>query len=102
MVERGGEVAALPRRPRRQLGPADPLDPGAAIAVRRQAGGNSLMGNPGDFFWGGAAGTYMMGDPAEHMFVVWMLQAPKKNAGIRGTLRNMIYGAIDESRVPAN
>lgn len=74
---------------------------GLGVAVRRDAGGSALMGNPGDFFWGGSAGTYMMGDPTEDMFVVWMLQAPKKSATIRGTLRNMIYGSIDELEAPA-
>lgn len=74
---------------------------GLGVAVRRDAGGGALMGNPGDFFWGGSAGTYMMGDPMEDMFVVWMLQAPKKSSEVRGTLRNMIYGSITDLRAPA-
>lgn len=75
---------------------------GLGVAVRREAGGGVLNGNPGDFFWGGSAGTYMMGDPAEDMFVIWMLQAPRKSAGLRGILRNMIYGSITEIHASAN
>lgn len=74
---------------------------GLGVAVRRDAGGGALNGNPGDFFWGGAAGTYMMGDPTEDMSVIWMMQAPKKSIGIRGLLRNMIYGSITESHTPS-
>lgn len=67
---------------------------GLAVAVRRQEGTSPLMGNPGDFFWGGAAGTYMFGDPHEDMFLVYMIQSPKHSMSLRATIRNMVYGAI--------
>tara|TARA_R110002020_G_scaffold316999_1_gene532699 strand:+ start:74300 stop:75556 length:1257 start_codon:yes stop_codon:yes gene_type:complete len=69
---------------------------GLGVAVRTQDGTSPLMGNAGDFFWGGAAGTYMAGDPEEDMFFIYMVQSPKNATELRGTIRNMIYSAIDD------
>ncbi|MEN2989850.1 serine hydrolase domain-containing protein [Tistrella sp. BH-R2-4] len=69
---------------------------GLGVAVRRMAGGMSQMGSVGDFFWGGAAGTYMMGDPAEDLFIICMLQSPATGTTIRPMLRNMVYAALND------
>ena len=68
---------------------------GLGVAVRRHDGGSALMGNAGDFFWGGSAGTYMAGDPQEGMVLLYMVQAPSHAMALRGPIRNMVYGAIE-------
>ena len=45
--------------------------------------------------WGGAGGTYFWIDPKESMFVVVMMQAPSQRVRIRNTLKNLVYGALD-------
>jgi CubicO group peptidase (beta-lactamase class C family) len=55
-----------------------------------------LAGSPGDFTWGGAAGTYFWVDPKEKMFVIYMMQAPGKRVPMRILLRDMVYAAMTE------
>ena len=76
--------------------PGDGYGFGLGVAVRTRQGTSPLMGNAGDFFWGGAAGTYMAGDPREDMFMIYMVQSPKNATALRGTIRNMIYSAIED------
>ena len=76
--------------------PGDGYGFGLGVAVRTRDGASGLMGNVGDFFWGGAAGTYMVGDPHEDMFLVYMVQSPKNAMLLRGIIRNMVYGSIEE------
>ncbi len=45
------------------------------FAVRTDVGRNPLPGTPGDYFWGGAYGTYFWHDPKERLFVVYMMQS---------------------------
>ena len=76
--------------------PGDGYGFGLGVAVRTRGGTSPLMGNVGDFFWGGSAGTYMAGDPQEDMFLIYMVQSPKNATALRGTIRNMVYGSIIE------
>ena len=81
-------------------GPYDLVGPGykfgLGFAVRTEAGVSPLAGSPGDFTWGGAAGTYFWVDPKEKMFVVFMMQAPSKRGPLRPLLRDMVYAAMVE------
>ena len=81
-------------------GPYDLVGPGykfgLGFAVRSEAGVSPLAGSPGDFNWGGAAGTYFWVDPKEKMFVIYMMQAPGKRAPMRIMLRDMVYAAMTE------
>ena len=81
-------------------GPYDLVGPGhkfgLGFAVRTDAGVAAAAGSVGDYAWGGAGGTYFWVDPAEKMFVVFMMQSPSKRAQYRPLLRNMIYAAIVE------
>ena len=36
------------------------------------------------------------------MFVVFMMQSPAQRVAYRAILRNMVYGAITEARLPAS
>ena len=66
---------------------------GLGVAVRtRPAGGRDSA--VGEYYWGGAGGTYMWVDPANDLFVVFMMQSPKQRAPYRGTLRELVYGAV--------
>jgi len=81
-------------------GPYDLIGPGyrfgLGFAVRTDAGVAPIAGSAGDYYWGGAGGTYFWVDPKEKMFVVFMMQSPSKRAPYRPLLRNMIYAAIVE------
>ena len=57
----------------------------------------SLPGSVGDYYWGGAAGTYFWIDPKEDLFVVYMMQSPKQRVAARNLLRDMVYGAVDKA-----
>jgi CubicO group peptidase (beta-lactamase class C family) len=70
---------------------------GLGVAVRTQParGRDSAVG---EYFWGGAGGTYMWVDPANDLFVVFMMQSPRNRAPYRGTLRELVYGALTPAR----
>jgi CubicO group peptidase (beta-lactamase class C family) len=67
------------------LGFAMTLDPDKAL----------LQGNAGDFFWGGAAGTYFWVDPKEALIVIFMTQLYPHIPRIRRQLRTLVYAAMD-------
>jgi CubicO group peptidase (beta-lactamase class C family) len=67
---------------------------GLGFAVRRQAGVATYEGSPGDYYWGGAAGTSFWNDPKQHLTVVFMMQAPSQLFHYTALLRNMIYAAL--------
>jgi CubicO group peptidase (beta-lactamase class C family) len=81
-------------------GPYDLMGPGyrfgLGFAVRTDAGVAPVAGSPGEYYWGGAAGTYFWVDPREKMFVVFMMQSPSKRVPYRALVRNMVYAAIVE------
>ena len=81
-------------------GPYDLVGPGykfgLGFAVRSDAGVSPLAGSPGDFTWGGAAGTYFWVDPKEKMFVIYMMQSPSKRVPFRIMLRDMVYAAMTD------
>ncbi|MBP8310716.1 MAG: beta-lactamase family protein [Burkholderiaceae bacterium] len=67
---------------------------GLGFAVRTATGEASAPGAPGEYNWGGAAGTYFWVDPRNDLVVVFMIQSPRQRAAYRTILRNMIYAAI--------
>ena len=67
---------------------------GLGFAVRRVAGESPYPASAGDYFWGGAGGTYFWVDPKNDLFVVYMMQSPGKRVFYRTLLRDMIYAAI--------
>ena len=52
------------------------------------------MGSPGEFYWGGYAGTAFWVDPQEKLVPVLMMQAPGKRVHYRAILRDGVYQAI--------
>jgi len=68
---------------------------GLGFAVRTDAGRNPLSGSVGDYFWGGAYGTYFWVDPQEKLFAVMMVQMPFPQSGTyRRAFRELVYGAL--------
>ena len=67
---------------------------GLGFAVRIAQGGAAFPSSVGEYYWGGAGGTYMWADPVLDMYVVFMLQSPRQRLHYRSLLRNMIYAAV--------
>jgi CubicO group peptidase (beta-lactamase class C family) len=74
---------------------------GLGFAVRT-SGGEATSASPvGEYTWGGAGGTYMWVDPANDLFVVYMMQSPTQRVPYRALLRNLVYGAFTQNGRPA-
>jgi CubicO group peptidase (beta-lactamase class C family) len=67
---------------------------GLGFAVRTDQGRNPLPGSPGDYYWGGAYGTYFWHDPRERMYVVFMMQSPAARLRYRYLMRDLVYQAM--------
>ncbi|HYC65543.1 MAG TPA: serine hydrolase domain-containing protein [Reyranellaceae bacterium] len=67
---------------------------GLGFAVRLDQGRNALHGSPGDYFWGGAQGTYFWHDPRERMYVIFMMQSPAARLRYRYLMRELVYQAL--------
>lgn len=67
---------------------------GLGFAVRTAAGRNPLHGSVGDYFWGGAFGTFFWIDPKEQLFAVLMMQSPQARLPYRYLMREMVYQAV--------
>jgi CubicO group peptidase (beta-lactamase class C family) len=84
-----------------ELGAAAPLPEygqgyGLGVGVRKEAGRSPVPGSVGDFYWGGAFGTYFWIDPQEQLITILMLQETdvKKRARYRPLMRNLVYPAL--------
>jgi CubicO group peptidase (beta-lactamase class C family) len=67
---------------------------GLGFAVRTAAGRNPLHGSVGDYFWGGAFGTFFWIDPKEQMFAILMMQSPQARLPYRYLMRELVYQAV--------
>ena len=67
---------------------------GLGVAVRKDRGVATYPGRIGDWWWGGAGGTYFWVDPRSDLLVVYMMQSPKQRVRMRSILRDMVYAAI--------
>ena len=67
---------------------------GLGFAVRRSTGEAAYPSEAGEYYWGGAGGTYMWVDPKSEMFVIFMMQSPKHRIHYRSLIRNMVYAAV--------
>ncbi|MDT7833999.1 serine hydrolase domain-containing protein [Aquabacterium sp. OR-4] len=74
---------------------------GLGVAVRTSAGEAASPASVGEYYWGGAGGTYMWVDPALDLAVVFMMQSPKMRVPYRSLLRNLVAGAVIEMKAPA-
>jgi CubicO group peptidase (beta-lactamase class C family) len=67
---------------------------GLGFATRIERGQSEWPGSPGDFYWGGYAGTYFWVDPEEQLVPVLMVQEPVRRQYYRTLFRNLVYQAI--------
>jgi CubicO group peptidase (beta-lactamase class C family) len=69
---------------------------GLGVGVRTCLGLSPVPGSVGDFFWGGALGTYFWIDPEARLSAVLMMQEldPMKRARYRSAFRNLTYQAL--------
>jgi len=67
---------------------------GLGFAVRREAGMGQTPGTPGEFFWGGVAGTYFWVAPKEELYALMMVQAPRQRDYFRQLFRTLVYAAL--------
>lgn len=68
---------------------------GLGFAVTMDPARTLLPGSPGEYFWGGMAGTYFWVDPLEDMAVIFMTQViPSSAYAIRRELRTLVYSAL--------
>jgi CubicO group peptidase (beta-lactamase class C family) len=56
----------------------------------------------GEYYRGGAAGTYMWVDPANDPFIVYLMQSPKQRVPHRAALRERVYGAVIVAKAAAS
>jgi CubicO group peptidase (beta-lactamase class C family) len=68
---------------------------GLGLAVRTANGMAPYPGSAGQYFWSGIAGTFFFIDPAEDLFALLLLQAPKQRIFYRNLFRAMVYAALD-------
>jgi CubicO group peptidase (beta-lactamase class C family) len=68
---------------------------GLGFATRLTGGEAAFASAPGEYYWGGAGGTYFWIDPRTNLFVLFMMQSPKHRVPYRSVLRNMVYGAVE-------
>jgi CubicO group peptidase (beta-lactamase class C family) len=71
---------------------------GLGFAVRKEQGRSPVPGSVGEYFWGGATGTYFWIDPQEQMSVVLMLHAPDQRLAYRYLTRRLVYAALTGAR----
>jgi CubicO group peptidase (beta-lactamase class C family) len=67
---------------------------GLGFAVRLDDDQATMAGNPGDYHWGGLAGTHFWNDPKENLSAIWMMQAPYQREHYRSWFKNMVYTAL--------
>jgi CubicO group peptidase (beta-lactamase class C family) len=67
---------------------------GLGFGVRLETGMSEWMGTPGEFYWGGYAGTAFWVDPKEKLVPVLMMQAPGKRAHYRTLFRDLVYQSL--------
>lgn len=62
--------------------------------VRLETGRSTFLGNPGEFYKGGIAGTHFWVDPKEALGAVFMVSAPDYREYYRFLIKSLIYQAI--------
>jgi CubicO group peptidase (beta-lactamase class C family) len=67
---------------------------GLGFAVRRDVGMAPWAGTPGEYYWGGIAGTTFWIAPKEELFAIMMIQAPGQREYYRQLYRNLVHAAL--------
>lgn len=91
-IQFGGSTAMLfgPLTPSAEMGQGF----GLGFAVRTDPGRNPLHGSVGEYYWGGAYGTFFWIDPKEELIAILMMQAPAQRMHYRFLMRELVYQSI--------
>jgi len=75
---------------------------GLGFATTISQAATLIPGSTGDFFWGGAAGTFFWVDPQEDLIGLFLTQVlPSSAYPVRRQLRTLVYSAITDVGGPA-
>lgn len=85
-------VGDLDRGPRFLPGPGYTF--GLGFGVRTDQGMSVVPGSPGEFYWGGYAGTYFWIDPEEDLVAVYMMQSITNRNYYRLLFKSMVLQSI--------
>jgi CubicO group peptidase (beta-lactamase class C family) len=90
-----GSRTTIPLSPGQLMLGADGYTFGLGFMVRQGQGLASVQGSPGEFMWGGAAGTFFWVDPKEQLAVVLMSQVPGPiRPHYRRLIKEMVSAAV--------
>ncbi|WP_291212864.1 serine hydrolase [Hydrogenophaga sp.] len=67
---------------------------GLGFAVRTAPGEAPMPGSVGTVHWSGIGGTSFFVDPAEHLFGIFLAQAPNQREHYRAVFRTLAYAAL--------
>jgi len=67
---------------------------GLGFGVRRDIGMAPNAGTPGEYYWGGIAGTVFWITPQDELMALMMVQAPGQREYYRQLYRNLVYAAL--------
>ena len=67
---------------------------GLGFQVSKAPGEAGMMGSPGEFNWGGAAGTKFWIDPQEDMIGIFMIQILPNSVDYGSAFRVLAYQAV--------
>ena len=67
---------------------------GLGFAVRCEEGMAPTPGTPGEYFWGGVAGTAFWIAPREELIALMMIQAPRQRDYYRQLFRNLVHASL--------
>jgi CubicO group peptidase (beta-lactamase class C family) len=67
---------------------------GLGFSIRRQVGLALTPGTPGEYSWGGLAGTVFWIAPQEELIAMMMIQAPGQRDYFRQLFRTLVYAAM--------
>lgn len=70
---------------------------GLGFAVVLSPADGGAVGTPGEYSWGGAAGTTFWVDPVENLVGVFMVQSLPHRTNLRSVFRQLTYGAMTET-----
>jgi CubicO group peptidase (beta-lactamase class C family) len=90
-----GSRTTVPLSPGQLMLGVDGYTFGLGFMVRQGDGLASVQGSPGEFMWGGAAGTFFWVDPKEQLAVVLMSQVPGPiRPHYRRLIKEMVAAAV--------
>lgn len=94
----GADISTMSRHSMFSEAAYDGVGFGLGFATTVAQPATLIPGSTGDFFWGGAAGTFFWVDPREDLIGLFLTQVlPSSAYPVRRELRTLVYSAITDS-----